>query len=84
MHTLLGVGGSTAALTAAGDGLLTKIVGAAAKFVLQATKERPRCNLTTERNGGEGGGGTQEWGEGREKEKKRKGEEGERNRKKEN
>ena len=40
MHTLLGVGGSTAALTAAGDGLLTKIVGAAAKFVLQATKER--------------------------------------------
>jgi len=40
MHTLLGVGGSTAALTAAGDGLLTKTVGAAAKFVLQATKER--------------------------------------------
>jgi hypothetical protein len=40
MHTLLGVGGSTAALTAAGDGLLTNIVRAAAKFVLQATKER--------------------------------------------
>ena len=39
MHTLLGVGGSAVALTAAGDGLLTKIVRAAAKFVPQATKE---------------------------------------------
>ena len=39
VHTLLGVGGSTAALAAAGNGLLTKIVRAAAKFVLQATNE---------------------------------------------
>ena len=40
VHTLLGVGDLTAALRAAGNGLLTKIVGAAAKFVLRATRER--------------------------------------------
>jgi hypothetical protein len=33
----LGVGKSTAALQAAGNGLLTKAVGAAAKFVLRST-----------------------------------------------
>ena len=40
VHTLLGVGDLTEALRAAGNGLLTKIVGAAAKFVLRATRER--------------------------------------------
>ena len=39
-HTLLGVGESTAELQQAGGGLLTKIVGAAAKFVLRASRER--------------------------------------------
>jgi hypothetical protein len=40
VHTLLGVGDLTAALRAAGKGLLTKIGRAAAKFVLRATRER--------------------------------------------
>jgi hypothetical protein len=39
-HVLLGVGGSTTALREAGDGLLTKIVRAAARFVLRASSER--------------------------------------------
>jgi hypothetical protein len=39
-HTLLGVGESTVALQQAGGGLLTKIVRAAAKFVLRASRER--------------------------------------------
>ena len=39
-HTLLGVGESTVELQQAGGGLLTKIVGAAAKFVLRASRER--------------------------------------------
>ena len=39
-HVLLGVGGATTALREAGDGLLTKIVGAAARFVLRASRER--------------------------------------------
>jgi hypothetical protein len=34
VHALLGVGESTVALREAGNGFLTKIVGAAAKFVL--------------------------------------------------
>ena len=40
VHTLLGVGDQTVALRAADNGLLTKIVRAAAKFVLRATRER--------------------------------------------
>jgi hypothetical protein len=39
-HTLLGVGEPTVALQQAGGGLLTKIVGAAARFVLRASRER--------------------------------------------
>jgi hypothetical protein len=39
-NVLLGVGGSTTALREAGDGLLTKIVRAAARFVLRASSER--------------------------------------------
>jgi hypothetical protein len=39
-NTLLGGGASTEALRAAGNGLLTKTVGAAAKFVLRAPRER--------------------------------------------
>ena len=39
-HTLLGVGESTVALKEAGGGLLTKIVGVAARFVLRASRER--------------------------------------------
>ena len=43
VHTLLGVGESTVALREAGNGLLTKIVGAAAKFALRASRERARA-----------------------------------------
>jgi hypothetical protein len=39
-HALLGVGESAVELQQAGGGLLTKIVGAAAKFVLRASRER--------------------------------------------
>jgi hypothetical protein len=43
VHTLLGVGESTVALREAGNGLLTKIVGAAAEFALRASRERARA-----------------------------------------
>jgi hypothetical protein len=61
VHTLLGVGDLTAALRAAGTGLLTKIVGAAAKFVLRATEPLGRgptqCNCSAEAKERRDGGG---------------------------
>ena len=57
-HTLLGVGESTVALKEAGGGLLTEIVGVAARFVLRAGLQREdRGTVTEQSEGNEASGG---------------------------